>query len=59
MQSRIKSPILWAAMFGLVAMVAKNWFGFDIPGWNEITTGILAVLVGFGVVNNPTDNEKL
>ena len=37
-QNRWKSPVLWAAIFSLIALVAKNWIGFDIPGWDEITT---------------------
>jgi len=58
-QSRLKSPVLWVAIFSLIALVAKNWIGFDIPGWDEITTGILAVLAAVGVVNNPTNKTSI
>ena len=58
-QSRLKSPVLWVAIFSLIALVAKNWIGFEIPGWDEITTGILAVLAAVGVVNNPTSKTNI
>lgn len=54
-QNRLKSPVLWAGVLGLVALVAKNWFGVEIPGWDEITTAVLGILAVVGVVNNPTD----
>ena len=58
-QSRWKSPVLWTAILSLIALVAKNWIGFQIPGWDEITTGILAVLAAFGVINNPTSKTNM
>ncbi len=58
-QKRWKSPVLWAAMFALVYFVAKVWIGFEIPGWDVfvgiVTTGLLAL----GIINNPTDKDKV
>jgi uncharacterized membrane protein len=55
--SRFKSPVTVAAVLALVAFVVKTWIGFEIPGWDEFVTLLLAALAGFGVVNNPTDKE--
>ena len=58
MKERIKSPVLWLAIGALVAFVFKNWFGFEIPEWNTFVELFLAVLIAFGVVNNPTDKNN-
>ncbi|MDP4118062.1 MAG: hypothetical protein Q8873_02590 [Bacillota bacterium] len=43
-------------MLALVYLVAKNWFGIDIPSWADISSQILAILaIVFDVVDNPTD----
>lgn len=57
--NRLKSIPLWSAILALIYLVSKNWFGFEIPGWTDISTEILAILiVMFGVANNPTNKEK-
>jgi uncharacterized membrane protein len=58
-QSRWKSPVLWASAFGLIYFIAKQWFGFDIPGWNDFVALISSALLALGVINNPTDAQKL
>ena len=58
MLKRFKSPVLWLSIAALIAFVAKNWLGFEIPEWNTFVELLLAVLVAFGVVNNPDDREK-
>ena len=57
MQKRIQSPILWVSCAALFSFVMKNWFGWEIPKFDEFVDLLLAVLVAFGVVNNPTNKE--
>ena len=57
MKERFKSPVLWIGIISLIAFVAKNWIGIEIPGIDEFTNLLLAVLAGFGIINNPTDKE--
>ena len=58
MQNRFKSLTLWGSFLALVYLVSKHWFGFDIPGWTDISTEIIAILaVVFGVANNPTNKK--
>lgn len=59
LQSRLKSPVLWGAIAALIAFVAKEWFGWEIPGWDTFVDLALAVAVALGVVNNPTSKTTL
>lgn len=45
------------AVAALIAFVTKEWFGLEIPKFDEFVELLLTVLVGFGVVNNPTDKS--
>ena len=59
MKERLKSIPLWGAVLALIYLVAKAWFGFEIPEWADISTQILAILaILFGVANNPVDREN-
>ena len=58
MKERFKSPVLWLAIAALVAFIAKDWCGFEIPQFDEFVELFLAVLAGFGIVNNPTDKDN-
>ena len=56
--NRLKSIPLWGAVLALVYLVCKNWFGWDIPAWTDISAQIIAILtILFGVANNPTDKD--
>ncbi|MBQ7033777.1 MAG: holin [Clostridia bacterium] len=55
MQNRFKSRVLWMAVAALIAFVTKEWLGWEIPRFDEFVELVMAVLVGFGVINNPTD----
>jgi uncharacterized membrane protein len=55
MQSRWKSPVAWTSLALVVALIAKNWFGFEIPGWDGIVTAVIAAGVAFGIFNSPTN----
>ena len=57
MLQRLKSPVLWLAAAALIAFITKEWLGFEIPKFDEFIELLLAVLIAFGVVNNPTDKE--
>ncbi len=57
MAERLKSPVLWLSCLALLAFVTKTWFGFEIPQFDTFAELFLAVLVAFGVVNNPTDKR--
>jgi uncharacterized membrane protein len=56
-QSRWKSPVAWGALAALVFFVAKNWFGFEIPGFDEFVSLALAAGVAFGIFNNPEKKD--
>ncbi len=57
MAERLKSPVLWLSCLALVAFVCKAWLGLEIPQFDTFAELVLAVLVAFGVVNNPTDKR--
>ena len=57
MHVRLKSPVLWLSCLALFAFVAKVWVGWNIPQFDTFAELFLAVLVAFGVVNNPTDKK--
>jgi uncharacterized membrane protein len=52
-QSRWKSPVAWSAIAALLFFVIKNWFGFEIPGWDDFITLAIAAGVAVGIFNNP------
>jgi len=54
-QSRWKSPVAWSALAALLFFVVKTWFGFEIPGWDDFVTLVIAAGVAFGIFNNPTN----
>lgn len=57
-QSRWKSLPLWGSILAVIYLVAKEWFGIDIPGWQGISTEILAALaIVFGSANNPKNKN--
>lgn len=57
-QNRLKSPVAIAALAALLFFVVKTWVGFEIPGWDEFVTLLIAAGIAIGVLNNPTDAEK-
>ena len=60
MQNRLRSWPLWTAIAALVVFCVKEFAGIDI---GETVDGLLnvllPVLVGFGIVNNPTSKDTL
>ena len=57
-QSRWKSPVAWSALAALLFFVAKTWFGFEIPGWDQFISLIIAAGVALGIFNNPERQDK-
>ena len=59
-QSRLRSWPLWLAVASLVVFCVKEFFKVDISeSVNGLLNVLLPVLVGFGIVNNPTDGESI
>ena len=58
-QPRYRSWPLWLAVAALVVFCAKEFVGVDI---GQTVDGLLnvalPVLVGLGIINNPTDRES-
>ncbi len=59
MQSRLKSWALWMSVAALVVFCVKEFVGADIGDtMNGFLNVLLPVLVGFGIINNPTDKNN-
>lgn len=57
-QNRLKSWALWTSIAALVVFCVKQFAGLDIGETvNGLLDVLLPVLVGFGIVNNPTDRS--
>ena len=60
MQNRLRSWPLWTAIAALVVFCVKEFAGIDIGETvNGLLNVLLPVLVGFGIVNNPTSKDTL
>ena len=59
-QSRLRSWPLWLAIASLVVFCVKEFSGIDISSdMNAFLNVLLPVLVGFGIVNNPSDADNI
>lgn len=59
-QKRYKSWALWLSVAALVVFCVKEFAGIDIGNTvNGLLNVLLPVLVGFGIINNPTDKGSL
>lgn len=59
-QNRFRSWALWVAIAALVVFCVKEFAGVDISDTvNGLLDVLLPVLVGFGIVNNPTDRSHI
>lgn len=57
---RFKSWALWLSIAALVVFCVKQFAGIDIAAdVDGLLNVLLPVLVGFGIVNNPTDRENI
>lgn len=59
-QNRFRSWALWVSIAALVVFCVKEFAGIDISSTvNGLLDVLLPVLVGFGIVNNPTDKSHI
>lgn len=60
MKEKMRSWPLWLAIAALLAFCVKQFSGMDIgPVVDEFMDLLLPVLIGFGIINNPNDREKI
>ena len=60
MQNRFKSWALWTSLAALIAFCVKEFTGADITETlNRFLDLALPVRLAFGIINNPTDANKL
>ena len=58
-QNRFKSWALWLSVAALIVFCVKEFAGIDISATVDgLMNVLLPVLVGFGIINNPTDRES-
>jgi len=61
-QNRFKSPVVWAAV---VAQILTVLIVLDVINVaqqetiNQVVAAVLQLLIAFGVINNPTTQDKL
>ena len=60
-QNRFKSWALWVSVAGLIFIVLTEVIGLNIEAglWNKVLDAIGVVLIGFGIVNNPTSKKTI
>lgn len=60
MRNRFKSWALWLALAAMLVWVVKTVWKIDIAQQvDEFLTLLLPIVVGFGIINNPTDPDRL
>lgn len=63
MHNRYRSPVAWATVASLVLLILKNYNLLPVLNmtdevFNKMTDLIFAVLVSFGIFNDPTSRDK-
>ena len=59
-QNRFKSWALWTSIAALIVFCAKELAGIDLEEpVNDFLDVLLPVLVGFGIINDPTNKTAL
>jgi uncharacterized membrane protein len=61
-QNRFKSKVVWGSVLSLILLVLNNYGIFDKIGMSSSTAetigiSILSILVGFGILNDPTNRS--
>ncbi len=57
---RFKSWALWVSIAALIVFCVKQFTGIDISAEVDgFLNVLLPVVVGFGIVNNPTDRNNI
>jgi uncharacterized membrane protein len=62
-QDRIRSKAVWVSVISLILLIFNSFgifekIGADETAFKTIFEMILTILVGFGILNNPTDKEN-
>ena len=58
--NRFKSWALWLSIAALIVFCVKQFTGIDISAEVDgFLNVLLPVVVGFGIVNNPTDRDNI
>lgn len=52
---RLKSPVLWISLFGLIYSTVLIPTNPELPEWTSIVGFLMAI---FGIANNPTDRSN-
>ena len=59
-QNRLKSWALWTAIAALITFCLKEFLQMDISETMDgLLNVLLPVLVGFGIINDPTNAHQL
>lgn len=59
-QNRFKSWALWLSMSALVVWVVKTFWKLDVSEQvGQFMNLLLPILVGFGIINDPTNKSSL
>jgi len=59
-QNRLKSWALWTAIAALITFCLKEFFQIDMDEtMNGLLNVLLPVLVGFGIINDPTNKNSI
>lgn len=59
-QNRLKSWALWSSVAALIVFCLKEFGGIDVSDTvDRLLDVLLPVLVGFGIINNPTSKNTL
>lgn len=59
MLKRFKSPVVITSLLSLVFLILTNLNVIDLDSdtIQNIINALITILVGFGILNNPTDKE--
>lgn len=60
---RLKSWAVWLSVLGAVGVILNalglfDRWGITSDAWQNIITAVGSILVGFGILNNPTDKQN-
>ena len=59
-QNRLQSWALWTAIGALITFCLKEFFSIDLDEKIDgLLNVLLPVLVGFGIINDPTSKDHL
>jgi len=61
--NRLKSPALWISVCGALWVIAEAFgltekWGITESSFKTVIDAISTILIGFGILNNPTDKDN-